>query len=171
MDYEAEKIAIERDKLDFEKTKLASEEKRATWTKISVGVPLFAVLATVVFGFWSTREQAKSQFKLEIAKAVMSAPTIAEGFDRLRLVKGFFPADAADVVMELSVEDKRSDAFVVPSQRELFRAMVAHDMKPRQILDLYKALFPEDDWALSEKIRDATDPSPQLEGSGEGLKR
>jgi len=108
MDYEAQKIAIEQAKLDLEKIKLASEEarekeklaseeKRAKWTAISVSisivVPLIAVFVTVIFGFLSARKQAESQFKLEIAKAIMSAPTIAEGFDRVRLVKGFFPTE------------------------------------------------------------------------------
>jgi hypothetical protein len=159
MDYEAEKIAIEKDKLALEKTKLVSEERRAKWTAISVVVPLLAGLATVAFGFWSTKEQAKSQLQLEIAKAIMSAPTIAETHDRARLLKGLFPADAVGIV---KVDDKpRPDAFVTPSQRELFRAMAARDMKPRQILDLYKALFPEDNWASRKEIRDATDPSPQ----------
>jgi hypothetical protein len=156
MDYEAEKIGIERDRLELEKTKLVSEEKRAKWTTLSVVVPLLAGLATVAFGFWSTKEQARAQLRLEVAKAIMSAPTVSETLDRAQLLKGLFPTDAGDIVR---VEDKpRSDAWVTPSQRELFRAMAARDMKPRQILDLYIALFPEDDWASRSTIRSATGP-------------
>jgi hypothetical protein len=156
MDYEAEKIRIEEEKLAWEKTKLLSEEKRAKWTAMSVALPLLAGLATIAFGFWSTKEQARAQLRLEVAKAIMAAPTIAETHDRARLLKSLFPVDAVDIV---TVEDKpRSDAGVTPSQRELFRAMAAGDMKPRQILDLYFALFPEDDWATRPTIRSATDP-------------
>ena len=55
----------------------------------------------------------------------------------------------------------RADAFVVPAQRELFRAMVAHNMTPLQILDLYNALFPDDkEWAQKPEIRNAIDSSP-----------
>jgi hypothetical protein len=74
MDYEAEKIAIEQQKLELENLRLRNEASRAKWTAISVMVPLLAALATIAFGFWSTREQAKSQFRLEVAKAIMSAP-------------------------------------------------------------------------------------------------
>jgi hypothetical protein len=157
MDYEAEKIGIEKDKLALEKTKLVSEEKRANLTAISVIVPLVAALFTVAIGIWSTKEQAKAQLRLEIAKAIMSAPTEAETFDRAKLLKRLFPADTRDI----DEGKPRSDAGVTPSQRELFRAMVARDMKPRQILDLYIALFPEDDWASRSTIRSATDPTPQ----------
>jgi hypothetical protein len=89
----------------------------------------------------------------------MSAPTVAETFDRAEVLKRLFPDEARDLV---KFEDKpRPYAWVTPSQRELFRAMVARDMKPRQILDLYIALFPEDGWAKGSSIRSATDLPPQ----------
>lgn len=156
----SEKIQIERDKLALEKTKLDREETRAKWTAFGVGVPLLVGVVTVGFGLLSTKEQARAQLRLEIAKAIMSAPTIAETFDRARLLTKLFPADVADLVK--GANEKRDDAFVTPAQRELFRAMVARDMKPRQILDLYIALFPgEKEWTSNKDIRKATDPLPQ----------
>lgn len=159
MDYEAEKIQIERDKLAFEKTKLASEEKRATRNFMTVLVPLLVGFVTVAVGFLTTKQQASDQFQLELAKAVMSASTIAETYDRARLLKEMFPTQAANLAKGTDL--KRSDAGVTPSQKELFRAMSARDMKPRQILDLYIALFPDDkEWTSREDIRKATDPLP-----------
>jgi hypothetical protein len=123
-------------------------------------VPLLAALATIAFGFWSTREQAKSQFRLEVAKAIMSAPTTAEALDRAQLFKELFPAEIGDVVKITNAN--RTDAWVTGRQRELFQAMAARDMKPSQILDLWIALFPEDDdWSKRPSLRDATKPPPQ----------
>jgi hypothetical protein len=158
MDYEAEKIAIERQKLALERLRLRGEASRAKWTAISVMVPLLAALLTVALGFWSTREQAQSQFRLEVAKAIMLAPTLTETLDRAELFRDLFPAEIGDIVKASNAA--RSDARVTRPQLELFHAMAARDMKPRQILDLWIALRPEDDWATRPDVRSATDPLP-----------
>jgi hypothetical protein len=62
---------------------------------------------TIAFGFWSAKQQAHLQFHLEIAKAVMSAPTPTEVLDRAELFQRLFPSDFSDVALK---EGTRSDA-------------------------------------------------------------
>jgi hypothetical protein len=143
----------------LEGTKLTSEEKRARWTAYSVGVPLLAGLMTIVFGFWSAKQQADLQLRLEIAKAVMGAPTRAEVLDRAELFRQLFPSEFSDVALS---EKARSDAWVTGRQKELFQAISSQGMTAQKKLDLWIALYPDnDDWAKRPGIRAATVPSPQ----------
>jgi hypothetical protein len=165
MDYEAEKIEIERQKLQLEKFKIRGEARRTIWTSVSVIIPLLAALATVAFGFWSTKEQAKSQFRLEAVKAIMSAPTPAESVDRAELLMGLFPSEMEGFTAQHDWSD-RPNAWLIRSQKELFNAIASKEMKPTQILDLWIALFPGDEWAKEPSIRAAaTKPPPSIDDS------
>jgi len=123
-----------------------------------VVVPLLAGLMTIAFGFWSAKQQTHLQFHLEIAKAVMSAPTPTEVLDRAELFQRLFPSDFSDVALK---EGTRSDAWVTRPQNELFDAISSQGMTAQKKLDLYIALFPEADWAQRPEIRAATVSSPQ----------
>jgi len=156
--FEKTKLALE---LKLEKRKLRSEVRRAILTALTVLVPVAGVIATAVVGVGIARQQAKDQLRLEVAKAVMSAPTIAEAHDRRRMFKEIIPD--IDVAIVGRVPENRVDAWVVPMQREFFRTMAAsRDLKPPQILALYKAIFPhEDEWIHRETITEVVDSSQQ----------
>src|SRR6266446_2037790 len=90
-DVEREKLVIERDKLVVEREKLVLETKKARWTAIGIGVPICVALVTVAVGVWSALKQAELQFQLEVAKSVMSSPTLGEAFDRAEVYQKMFP--------------------------------------------------------------------------------
>jgi hypothetical protein len=165
MDIEAEKLSIEKDNLAIEKDKLALEriklenedrrsKRTAFWTAVSVVVPIFLGLMTIAYGFWSAKQQAQLQFRLEIAKAVMSAPTPTEVADRAEMFQKMFPVEFSGVPLD----NDRGDAFVTGRQKDFFQALSAQGMTPQKKLDLWIAVFPLDDWATRPEIKAATIP-------------
>jgi hypothetical protein len=70
-----------------------------------------------------------------------------------------FPSDI-DGFFATGKWENRPDAWVIRSQKELFAAMAAREMKPAQILDLWIAIFPDDEWAIRPGIRAATKSQP-----------
>src|SRR5262245_14010437 len=163
-DYEAQKIKLEEDKLNLEERKLAHEKERGKWTTVQVLGSLFAVLATVfaasltvLAGIWSAEKQAKAQLQVELAKAIMSATTITETLYKADIVQDQCSAENVKIIgAKNHPTSNRSDAWGLAEQKQLFRAMEASDMKPRQIQDLWienVANNPKDDnWAARERI-------------------
>jgi len=56
-DFEAKKLEIEAKRLRIEEQKLAIERGKAKWTAASIVIPLLAAMATVAYGFWSTKNK------------------------------------------------------------------------------------------------------------------
>jgi hypothetical protein len=142
---ELQKLEIERRKLDLERRKVEIELSKTKWTAVSVMVPLLAGIGTVGFGLWSTREQAKSAFEVEVAKSILSAPTPSEAAGKadffMKLFPGKLPATFAGQVDYVSF-----DAGEVAAKKLLFE-MMAKKLDPGDSLSLWRSLFPDDEWA------------------------
>lgn len=156
MAYDAQQVAIEREKLLLERTRIRGEERRTVWTSISVVVSLLAALGTVIFGVWSIKEQAKIQFRTEALKSIMAAPSETERMDTAEQLQQMFPHEMEGFAP--TIKD-RPDAHVLAEQRALFNALAQkQDLKAPEVLALWLAIFPDMDWVKRPEIKAAIKP-------------
>jgi hypothetical protein len=151
MEYEFEKIEVERQKLALEARKAELQAKQARWTSISVAVPVVVAFLTVAYGIWSAGEAAKSQFQLEAAKSAMQAKTDNEIKGRLELYKKIFPAqlgaDFAPLLAGIQTSTAGEDRSVEARIR-FFEALArTKDATPQQLIETWRTIFPPDEWA------------------------
>lgn len=98
---EEQRLALDRDRLEFEKQKFAVETKRENdefqkekiqqyWSEASTMVPVIAALLTLVYGIWSFRETAKLQFFIKAAEIAFAGKTPEAVENRAKLLKKIF---------------------------------------------------------------------------------
>jgi hypothetical protein len=156
LDLEKQKLHIEKERLELEKLKILHEDSRIKWTAISVLVSLLAALATVVFGFWSTNQQAKSNFKVELMKTIMTPDSISESVRRARFLAFMFKDfndNLANFENAHKSEEKWQNYNVDISKRkeELIRIMAPQGLCANQVLALWNELFGED-WTKRNEL-------------------
>jgi hypothetical protein len=98
---EERRLALDRDRLEFEKQKFAVETKRENdklqnertqqyWSSASAIVPIIAALLTLVYGIMSLRETAKLQFFIKAAEIAFAGKTPEAVENRSKLLKKIF---------------------------------------------------------------------------------
>jgi hypothetical protein len=173
IEIEQEKLLIEREKLDLERLKAQIEMRKARWTAASVIVPILGALITIGYGFWSTNQQSKAQFQLEVAKSIMQASSEAEAVGRLNLFSSMFPSFIPEGFAKIPKGDlyNRDE---VNAKKDFVKMVAERGLTPQQVLALWAVMF-GDPWpkdpAVVEVVRGdqppaagAADEQPQATG-------
>lgn len=164
-DAEREKLAIEREKLVVEREKLLVERYKARWSAIGVAVPLFAVAATVALGIWSQYQKSRDDFALKAAEILLQGDSPDSTKNKAITLQSLFPQQLPSDFAK-SFDPAQFGADTIPSQKELLQLMAAKPENAMQILALWRAMFPEDDWIEPFAKNLASNPSFQRTASG-----
>jgi hypothetical protein len=154
MDYEAEKLELEKQKLALERYKADLQARQAKWISISVAVPIIVALVTVSYGFWSAREAAKLQFQLEAAKSAMQSKTDAEIKGRLELYQRIFPNQLPDnfaLLRNLATSDAGEERSVEARIRFFEALAKTKDATPQKLIETWRNIF-TDAWAREPSL-------------------
>jgi len=151
-DFEAKKLEIEAKRLRIEEQKLAIERGKAKWTAASIVIPLLAAMATVAYGFWSTKEQAELNFRLEAAKSIMQAPNPVDAVGRVRFLTATFP-DRLPSNFFTSVDNPYRFGTYPSSVLFDFIKLLSPRLNPSQTLELWNIVF-DDGWAKNPRLID-----------------
>ena len=131
-----------------EKARLGSENWRSggRW---SVAIPVLAAIitagATTWYGFWSTKETAKIQFRQKAAEIIMQAPTSADMVGRARYLTQIFPELAGS--FQLPAEPPNVMPKYEQEVRQALHKELSRTLTPEQSLALWQEFFSGDDWA------------------------
>lgn len=143
---------LEQQKLELEREKLKLERFKVVWTGFSILLPLLIAAGTIYFNTRSQAEQAQADFKLKAAEIVMSTSGPSEARGKAQAMVALFPddipADFAEGFKSLDVGSSRISA----SQKALLDLIVEHPDQRNEIIDMWLAVAPYDDWA--EKLRE-----------------
>jgi hypothetical protein len=149
--------AFEREKLKIEHQKLELEFRKARWTSLSIGVPVMAAIITAAFGFWSTYQTAKLQFKLKAAESVMQAPNPANAVGRAQFLMELFPGELTKFARDADPEKYTGDTD--PQVKiELLKLFAGKTDSAADILAVWQALFPGDSWAKDAELAKTVAP-------------
>jgi hypothetical protein len=152
---EAQQLQIEYKKLELEERKLDLEKWKARWTIFSIAVPLLAVLGTIIYGLFSTAQQARITFQLEAAKEVMQSTSYGDAVSKAILFKEVFPDRLPPKFMDRLSLKEFPDAPNVSAKWNFLQVISARGLRPDQTAKLYRVLFPDDDhWSNSPGVND-----------------
>jgi hypothetical protein len=144
---------VEQEKLAIEREKLAVELSKVRWTALSIGVPIMAAVITAAFGFWSNYQTGHLQFKLKAAELIMQPQDPDAGLGRARFLKAAFGSDLDSISLP---ENTAGFGEASPQIRiDLFKVFAEKTNNGSDILSIWRALFPDDEWARSEALPQA----------------
>jgi hypothetical protein len=153
-DMEREKLQLERDKVQLERDKLKVEQDKAKWTAVSISVTALAALLTLGFGFWSQYKQAQSQFEIKAAEIVLKTGSGSEARDTAKALSSLFPERLPNNFAE-TFDPKKVPNFgpdVVNAKTELLHILPGKtEEQKKEIIDLWKRMFPEDRSFIDQK--------------------
>jgi hypothetical protein len=139
-----------------EKARLASE-RRDGGTGWAVAIPVLAAVitagATTWYGFWSTKETAKIQFRQKAAEIIMQAPTSADMVGRAKYLIQLFPELAG--VFQIPAEPPHVMTKYDQEIRQALHKELSRTLTAKQSLALWQALFSEDGWAREAGVLEA----------------
>ncbi len=141
-------LQIEEQKIALEREKLLVEHVKARWAAVAAVLPIVAALGTIIYGVWSLRETAITQFQMKLAEIALSAPDPGQAQNRARIVanwfRGSFPTDVQQRLQNFKPEEYGNvDA---DSKKELFKAIAQHPDHGMELVAAWKVLFPGDEW-------------------------
>lgn len=161
MNIEEARLDIERQKLALERHKVDLEIKKTRWLTVSVATPMIVALATIAYGFWSAQMQSRQQFKLEVAKSIMSGSTQSEVAWRANLFGTLFPDSLpTEFPKELTAE---YDSKGVQAMLEFWRVMTSRGLSPKEAHELWILLFAKDTWATADALKTWASDLPKRE--------
>jgi hypothetical protein len=147
-----------------EKARLGSESSGGRW---SVAIPVLAAIitagATTYYGFWSTRETAKIQFRQKAAEIIMQAPTTADMVGRARYLTQIFPELAGS--FQLPAESPKVMPKYEQELRQALHKELSRTLTPEQSLALWQALFSGDGWAREPGVVKAISSSKKQDSN------
>lgn len=144
---------IEERKLKLEHAKLKMEGQRTLLTAGSVSVSLLAACGTIIYGLWSTHEQAKLAFELEAARSVMSAPNPDEAKGRAMFFAKLFPHRLpSNFSADVNPADYSSRPMGVEDARMDYFKTVAPKLTADEALRLWAVLY-TDEWARQPAVQ------------------
>jgi hypothetical protein len=146
---EREKLVIEREKIEVEKyierEKIEIEKYKARWTAIGVSVPILVVAATIALGVWSQYQKSRDEFTLKAAEILLAGDNPEATHNKAIALVSLFPEQLPrDFGKSFDPSQFGRNSF--PAQRELVQQMAARPQDAGQILLIWKAMFPGDDW-------------------------
>jgi hypothetical protein len=141
--------------LDFEREKRRRREvderdaRRTRLMVLAVAGPLAVIALVLVAGVFNQRAQAKLNFELKAAEAVMNERGDVAPVNKAKALKTLFgkrlPDDFVDsfsgdtYVAEVATQ-------VVRSKKDLMQLLADHPRERAQIIDTWKQVFPGDKW-------------------------
>ena len=156
-------LQIEREKIELEREKLKVELKKTIWTAVGAVIPIFVALGTIIYGVWSLRETAMSQFTTKVAELALAAPDPNQAKNRARILALWFkeslPGDFNRRLEEFKPEEFGTFGEDTPSKKELFQAIAEHPDKRADLIETWEALFPSDEWTDSLHSLSGVKPS------------
>jgi hypothetical protein len=158
---------IEDRKLALEERRIQIEERQARhgfWTRLGIVLPVLVALLVFAGGIVTQRlnardalslqeEQAKDDFELKVAEIVMDSESPFGVRNRAIAMGELFPHRlgikfAHDFDPEhASNTEARLDNQRIAAKKELLKLMVEHPAERRQVVDTWRQLFPDDEWA------------------------
>jgi hypothetical protein len=141
-----ETIALVRERLSVEKTK-------ARWSAAAVIVPLVVAMLTVWQVVWTLGRQARANFELRAMELVMQSPTREDAVARAVGFRALFP-------QHLSPNFESVAKYWVPNQepkKEFIKLLAARGLTKREMLAVWKQVFPGDEWAQNVSLPSAAE--------------
>ena len=125
---------------------------------------MIVALFTIVYGVWSLRATAQSQFETKVAELAMTGPDPDAARNRARILANWFQESLPRNINNRLENFKPEDFGIVgdpafESKKEVFNMIVAHPERREEILKTWGALFPGDDWVKSLKVLSSTKAS------------
>lgn len=152
------RMELEKARMHFglEQLRVKSEEKRDAWSRLSVVVPVIVAVITggvsSWYGFSSTQETARIQFRQKAAEIIMQGPTTADMVGRADYLTQIFP-ELKGVFHIPAKEPEVMTKFDQEVRQTLFKEL-SRTLTAAQSLALWQALFP-DKWAQTDDVRAA----------------
>lgn len=157
-------VHLEREKIELEREKLKVERQKTQWAAVGSIIPIVVALGTIVYGIWSLRATAQSQFETKVAELALAAPDPDAAKARAQILAVWFQ-DSLPKDMNARLESFKPEDFGNPdadSKKELFKAIAEHPDKRNELIETWKALFPDDSWIESlDALSDLKKPNRQ----------
>ncbi len=143
LDLDAKKLELECEKLKLELEKLRVERFKAWSTAISIGIPLLAVAITVIFGYWSEKQRADTEFQIKAADIITRFQDPFEMKGRARILRTLFPVMLPADFGE-KFDDQRFAVPTPPDETLLLRLIVEHQDQKQEIIKMWKQIYPHE---------------------------
>ena len=150
-----------RKELEVKYLTIEIENKKAWISALAIGIPIVLALLTLAGTIWAARRTVIAQFTTKAAELALQGEGPKEVINRAallaRLYKDLLPDDFIDRVEVIQADvDKVGRIFTqapwVPNlQKEVVTVLAEHPTKRDQIIDDYKAMFP--DYAFLDKLK------------------
>lgn len=158
-DLDQERLALERRKVELDERR----ERADRYMRMGIVIPVAVAVLTLAGTMISARVEARSNLELQHAKArddfrvraaeiVMDTSTPAEAQGRALALAALFPeqlgndfAAQYDVRRYTDPDEFQRDQRVA-SKKELLNILIEHPGRQSEILALWRAFFPGDDW-------------------------
>jgi hypothetical protein len=147
---------LEQDKLALERERLAVSRQQVpqtNWTAVSVLLSALIGSGTLLYSFYSLKEQSKLQFKIKAADIAMGdARNETVAFHRARWLKVVFkdllPDNFGNDFGAKDVEDKAAFSFGNSVERKIELMKLVAEKAPDvdTIINTWRKLNPDDDW-------------------------
>lgn len=145
--FEHQSLEIEREKISIEREKLVVERYKARWSAVSVAVPLLAIAATVLLGYWGQYQKSRDDFALKAAEILLQGDNPIVTKNKATALQTLFPDHLPiDFAESFDPDNYTGEGDTLPSQKELIKLMASKPENAAQILSMWQAMFPEDDW-------------------------
>lgn len=146
---EQDKLALERERLAFSRQQVP----QTNWTAVSVLLSALIGSGTLLYSFYSLKEQSKLQFKIKAADIAMGdARSETVAFHRARWLKVVFkdllPDNFGNDFGAKDVEDKAAFSFGNSVERKIELMKLVAEKAPDidTIINTWRKLNPDDDW-------------------------
>jgi hypothetical protein len=162
-DLEQRKIDLEYDKLKqeekIEQAKFEVERSKARWTALSIFIPLIAIAITLVFNHLSALDKAKADLALETKKVkadfllksaeIIMSKQIGDPYEaqmKAKVLSQMFPdALPADLATRFDPSGYDYPVWSESNAENIFLRMIAQKTNKREFIQIWKALFPNDE--------------------------
>ena len=136
--------------LAIEEEKLRIQRRQVTFQGLTIGVPLLALALSIFDAGRRLDREARIQFELEAAKAIMQAegPAAATGRARVyeQMFPGRLPANFADRIDLRPYRNERTGRL------EFIKTVAGRGLSPSETAHLWAALFPGDRFPRSPQV-------------------
>lgn len=160
LDLEKQKLAsdraAERERLNLERSKLEVERSKVVWSALSTIVPLLGVLLTVAYSAWSFTRQtalqiaaqndaAKLAFEVKAAEIAFAGRSPQAVFNRGKALKAMFGSRLPDGFLAQFDPNIYGGDKEDPDVKKFFlELIVKHPDQKVQILKYWREIFPGD---------------------------
>jgi hypothetical protein len=141
------KLALERDKLDFEREKFKETQKLEYNKAWALSIPLLVAMLTVFYSVYSSNIDARNNFELKAAEIVMNSQGPLETYHKAQALKALFgddlPREFAD---DFDPGNEMLGSPVVSGDKIEFLKLIIQnpDYNKSNIIRLWGEVYPAD---------------------------